>query len=115
MTRYLLELSLLPYEFQQLSPKMIAAACIYLARATLGRRGSPEEAANGSPEAIWTKTLQYYTGFSVMELEETVRLLHRYQRAASESLLKSVFVKYSHEKYMMVSLKTALPSSDLGL
>lgn len=106
MVLYLLELSLLPYELVTHKPSLVTAAAVYLARATLGLRD-----ADGR---IWSKSLQYYTGYDLIDLEETVMCLHKHQCEAEETELKSVFTKYSTPKYNRVSFKTALQSTDLG-
>eukprot|EP00546_Thalassionema_frauenfeldii_P005783 CAMPEP_0178908512 /NCGR_PEP_ID=MMETSP0786-20121207/7964_1 /TAXON_ID=186022 /ORGANISM="Thalassionema frauenfeldii, Strain CCMP 1798" /LENGTH=407 /DNA_ID=CAMNT_0020580423 /DNA_START=314 /DNA_END=1537 /DNA_ORIENTATION=- len=103
MVLYLLELSMLPYEFVKTSPRKIAAAAVYLSRITLGIN-------NGA----WTSTLQHYSGFSKWELEDTVLSMHRQHSASEESKLDNVFTKYRNEKYHRVALKTVPLRQDLG-
>ena len=101
MVLYLLELGRLPYSPVTKKPSLLAASAVYLARITLGRHE-------------WTPTLEYYTGYSKSELQETVLAIHSYHLAAEESSLKSVFVKYKSKKYQRVALKTVPREEDLG-
>jgi hypothetical protein len=102
MVLYLLELSMLPHELAHVNASLKAAAAVYVARVTLGFRD------------YWTKTLEYYTGWDLADLEKTVKTIHRYHSASEESSLKSVFVKFRSDKYSNVSLKTVPLESDLG-
>lgn len=104
---YLLELGRLPYSPVTKKPSLLAAAAMYLARCTLGIR----DADNGS---VWTRTLEYYTGYSQADLKDTVLAIHGYHLAAEGSSLKSVFSKYKSKKYHRVALKTVPRVEDLG-
>jgi cyclin A len=88
MVFYFLDLSLLDYKFVGIKPSLVAAAAVYLARATLGIREVPSVSATSSfidPTApmfqsiqrcsagFWTKTLQHYTGYDKWDLEEPVK------------------------------------------
>jgi hypothetical protein len=101
MVLYLLELGRLPYCPVTKKPSLLAASAVYLARRTLGRHE-------------WTPTLQYYTGYSKPDLQETVMAIHAYHLAAEESSLKSVFTKYKTKKYKRVALRTVPREEDLG-
>ncbi|KAL3797374.1 hypothetical protein HJC23_010500 [Cyclotella cryptica] len=123
MVFYLLDLSLLEYKFVAVKPCRIAAAAVYLARATLGIR---EPSWNPSPSSLfgesfqrssrgfWTKTLEYYTGYDMWDLEESVKLLRRLQEKAEGHHLKSVFAKFVAEEFGSVALKTVLNEEGLG-
>jgi hypothetical protein len=111
MVLYLIEIARVPYELCGRSPSLIAAAAVYLARATLGMRDAAHAA---DTSGIWTLTLLHYTGYSVDQLKETVSLIHQHHRVAGEGSLKQVFAKFLKEKYFRVSLKTALNAEDLG-
>jgi hypothetical protein len=110
MVHYLLELSRIPYELMAIKPSLLAAAVLYLARATLGIRDT--SGSEGSPK-FWTRTLQCYTGYSVGDLRETVRIIHQYHQDAESSDLKAVFIKYGRSKFMQVSHKTVLREEEL--
>jgi hypothetical protein len=101
MVLYLLELSMLPRELAYVNASLKCAAAVYLARVTLGIRD------------YWTKSLEFYTGCALVDLEDTILIIHRYHRAAEESSLKSVFIKFRSDKYNNVSLKTVPLESDL--
>ena len=91
----------------------IAAAVLFLARATLGICDTSPNAVHN--KGYWTQTLQYYTGYKVEQLKDTVRILLTYQQEAEASTLKAVFKKYSKSKFMYVSKKTVLSTDDLDL
>jgi hypothetical protein len=103
MVCYLLELGRLPYTPVTKKPSLLAAAAVYLARVTLGVGGGE-----------WTKTLEYYTGYSKDDLKEIVLSIHSYHSAAEDSSLKSAFAKYRTKKYRRVALKTVPREEDLG-
>lgn len=111
LTLYLLELSLLPLELSSVKPSVLCAAAVYLCRVTLGTT-EISQAAVGSPNGVWTKTLEFYTGCTVFDLEDVVKVLHTYHMSAEESSLKSVYAKYKNAKYSCVALKTV--PSELG-
>ena len=103
---YLLELGRLPYMPVTKKPSLLAAAAVYLARATLGLADAIGD--------LWTKTLEYYTGYTKDDLKEVVLAIHSYQIAAEDSSLKSAFSKYKTKKYRRVALKTVPRREDLG-
>ena len=111
---YLLELSRLSYKLSKRRPSLLTAACVYLARATLGiRERNPLHAVDQA--GFWTKTLQHYTGYSVEQLKSTVVAIHEYQSTAEGSVhMRGMFVKYGRSDRDSVSLKTALRKEDLG-
>lgn len=123
MVFYFLDLSLLDYKFVLVKPCLVAAAAVYLARATLGIR---EGAWNTSPPSLfgesferssqgfWTKTLEYYTGYDKWDLEEHVKSLRRLHEKAENSHLKSVYSKFKSEEFGGVALKTVLNEEGLG-
>jgi hypothetical protein len=110
---YLLELSRIPADLGRRKPSLVAAATIYLARATLGLRERRSDHAVDR-HGYWTKTLQHYTGYSIKDLKKTVLTIHKYQLAAEESNYNASFAKFKLKKYKHVSLKTVLRIEDLG-
>ncbi|KAL7518108.1 hypothetical protein ACHAWX_002966 [Stephanocyclus meneghinianus] len=123
MVFYFLDLSLLDYKFVLVKPCLVAAAAVYLARATLGiREGtwntSPPslfgESFERSSQGFWTKTLEYYTGYDKWDLEEHVKSLRRLHEKAENSHLKSVYSKFKSEEFGGVALKTVLNEEVLG-
>ncbi|CAB9497734.1 A-type cyclin [Seminavis robusta] len=117
MVHYLLELSRVAYELVPVKPSLVAAATVFLARATLGicNDSVEEDCDEREQNKFWNKTLQCYTGYSVEELKDTVQVLHRYHQKAESSQLKAAFTKYSKSKYMHVAHKTVLREEDLEL
>jgi hypothetical protein len=77
MVLYLLGLSMLPHELAYVNVSRKCAAAVYVACVTLGIRD------------YWTKTPEFFTGYALVDLEDTVLTIHRYHRAAEESSLKS--------------------------
>ena len=111
MVMYMLELGRLPYSPVTRKPSLLAAAAVYLARANLGIRSNDTTL---DPLGRWTRTLEYYSGYSKMDLKETVLAIHHYHLAAEESTLKSVFTKYKAKRYLKVALKTVPNVEDIG-
>ena len=130
LVMYLLDLSLLDYTFVNKKPSLIAAAAVYLARCTLGIREPSTAAAAMAPsslhdefespsfqrdvEGYWSKTLEYYTGYDMWALEDTVKRLHKLQEGAETSHLRSVYNKHKKHMHNYVSLKVVVRTEDLG-
>lgn len=119
---YLLDLAVLEYKLVSKKPSLVAAAAVYLARATLGVREPPSKpfqssyspALQRALNGFWSKTLEYYTGYDIWDLEECVRLLHRLQENAEDSHLTSIFSKHKGIKCKRVALKTVVNEEELG-
>jgi Cyclin, C-terminal domain len=109
MTLYLLELSRADYSLTAYKPSIATAACVFLARATLGIRGE-----HG---AIWTPTLQHYTECTLADLTPVILKIHRLHLAAelSDAGTAPAFTKYRDEENFRVSLKTVPRIESLGL
>ena len=137
LTLYLLELSRSSCALSHRKPNLLAAACVYLARATLGLReslyqsrpvlqnitasGDAGKRQNMHPKnnrgAFWTKTLEYYTSYSVDDMTDTILQIHRLHTAAelSSTGKTPAFTKYKTDARFRVSLKTVVRVEDLGL
>ncbi len=137
---YLLDLAVLEYKLVLRKPSLVTAAAIYLARATIGIRETTASSlitfsplfgitpdncdnSNGSIHSIhnkstknsyWSKTLEYYTGYEMKDLEDSARVLHRLQQSAENCHLAGIFNKHKGAKYMRVAMKTVLNEDDLG-
>lgn len=114
-TEYLLSLSRLSWHLSShTEPSRLAAAAVYLARATIGiTQGHAQHRVDA--HGYWTKTLEYYSGYSLADLRSTVLALHRYQSAAEESdKIRGTYIKYGQRAFGKVSLKTARRVEDLG-
>lgn len=131
LVMYLLDLSLLDYKFVNKKPSLVAAAAVYLARCTLGIREPSTATASAmapsslhdefeSPsfqrdvEGYWSKTLEYYTGYDMWALEESVKRLHKLQEGAETSHLRSVYNKHKKQMHNHVALKVVVRKEDLG-
>jgi Cyclin, C-terminal domain/Cyclin, N-terminal domain len=111
---YLLELGRLSYALSTLPPSLLTAAAVYLARATLGW-AEKDPAKRVDPVGYWTVSLEYYTGYTKMDLVSTVLLLRRYHEQAEGGEATASFLKYKRLAYHGVSLKTVRPVHELGL
>ena len=133
MIFYFLDLSLLEYKFVGVKPSLVAAAALYLTRATLGIREATREVQkqDSSPlfnpvkvmfgdsflrssKGFWSKTLQHYTGYDIWDLEKSVKMLRRLHENAETNNLKSVYAKFKSEKMGQIAFKTVLNEDDLG-
>lgn len=124
MVSYFVDLSLLEYKFVAMKPSLVAAAALYLARATLGIREAPivihsptfleSNVTLFNSIGYWTKTLEHYTGYDKWDLEEAVKMLRRLHENAENNHLKSIYNKYKSDAYGNVALKTVLNEEDLG-
>lgn len=105
---YLLALSRLSYHLSLCKPSLLAAAAVYLARATVGiRESDPSHSVH--PEGYWTRTLQYYTSYKREDLRGAVLIIHRYQLVAETAEnIKGLFTKFSKSSHHFASLKTAV-------
>lgn len=106
---YLLGLSRHIYALCYRKPSLLAAAAVYLARATLQIRDHryPDHAVH--PEGFWTKTLQYYTGYSIEDMKDTVLKIHRWQLVAeSTETLKGIFLVFKQDARYNAAKKTVV-------
>lgn len=112
MTLYLLELSRYSFRLSDQPASLIAAACVYLARATLGI----QEASHTDDGRYWTKTLEYYTGYNMGDLKVIVLCLHSLQISAESSSIgvAPAYGNYRTEAQFRVSSKTVRRVEDLG-
>ncbi|GAX29304.1 hypothetical protein FisN_16Hh262 [Fistulifera solaris] len=95
---YLLELSRLSFDISFRPPSLVAAAALYLARATIGiiHKG----------RSYWSPTLAHVTQYSLEDIEDTVLMLHKYQLLASESKeFSAIHSKYRPREHHHVALK----------
>eukprot|EP00088_Acartia_fossae_P070272 TRINITY_DN9357_c0_g1_i3.p1 TRINITY_DN9357_c0_g1~~TRINITY_DN9357_c0_g1_i3.p1 ORF type:complete len:440 (+),score=156.42 TRINITY_DN9357_c0_g1_i3:51-1370(+) len=89
--RYILESSLLEYKFNvELSESLLAAATMALAFKVKGIEG-------------WEKTLEYYSGLTLKEMEPVAHDLHAMLKRPVKENLKTVRSKYSHKVFHEVA------------
>jgi len=103
MVEYLLEIAALTFDFVPENPSKLAAAAIYLARATLGIRDATDP-NDESHQGYFSRTLKHYSGYDTQELKEIVMKLHGKHVGASVATLHSVFDKYQKSDFKMVAL-----------
>ncbi|XP_057436644.1 G2/mitotic-specific cyclin-2-like [Lotus japonicus] len=84
---FLIELCLVECKMLKFSPSLLAAAAIYTAQCSLYQFKQ------------WTKTSEWYTGYSEEQLLECSRLMVTYHQKAGSGKLTGVYRKYSSLKY----------------
>jgi len=98
LARYILETSLMEYKYNvELSESLLAAACLVLAFKMKEIEG-------------WVATLEYYSGFSPLDLSPTVSNLHKMLLQPAKDNLKTVRSKYSHKVFHEVA-STPVPDT----
>lgn len=91
LARYILETSLLEYDFVPVRPSMIAAACLFLALPMKDLRSE------------WTPTLVHYTGYTQEDVSELVASLNVLISVQPKKNLKTIHSKYSHPVFFEVA------------
>ena len=108
---YLITLGRLSYGLSRYGPSVLAAAAVYLSRATLGiTEPSGDESEHGK---YWNASLVHYTGYTKEELKNPVFLLYHYQLKAEE-LNVAVYHQFSKSKFDCASLRTVPRMEELG-
>jgi len=113
MTLYLLELSRYSHRISEQPASLIAAACVYLARATLGISEAEELPTDGT---FWTKTLEHYTSYSTEDLKYVIWTVHSLQLSAESSSIgvAPAYGNYNTDARFRVSARTVRRVEDLG-
>eukprot|EP00668_Euglena_longa_P018079 GGOE01022587.1.p1 GENE.GGOE01022587.1~~GGOE01022587.1.p1 ORF type:complete len:281 (-),score=23.32 GGOE01022587.1:777-1619(-) len=93
---YLVELTLQEYAFLNWAPSKIAASAVVLALST-------------SPIPCWSDTLMHFTQYQPHMLNDCLREMHRVFLNAPHSNLQAVREKYSHTRFMCISVVARLP------
>lgn len=104
MVDYLMEIALLSHEFSQIEPSRVAAAAVYLARATFGIRDAGD-ASKEYGQGFFSRTLKFYSGYDTGDLKEIIMELYELHKKSQGATLKSVYDKFSKEKFGLVALK----------
>eukprot|EP01117_Protostelium_nocturnum_P017258 TRINITY_DN7000_c0_g1_i1.p1 TRINITY_DN7000_c0_g1~~TRINITY_DN7000_c0_g1_i1.p1 ORF type:complete len:485 (-),score=150.89 TRINITY_DN7000_c0_g1_i1:51-1505(-) len=108
LSKYYIELTTLEYSFLEYTPSQIAAASVYLARATAQNIPNIE----GIGAVLWNPTIQHYTGYSLKELSPCIRLMNEYAlKQGPNCSQKAIFRKYSSPKLLQVA---SIPQIQLG-
>lgn len=84
LARYILEMSLMEYDFIDVKDSMLAASALLLALVMK------------KVKAPWSKTLEYYSGYNKEDLFDLTHRLHEYLTNVP-SHLKTIRSKYSHK------------------
>lgn len=100
LARYLLELSLMEYKFVSYRESVLAAACLFIARRMQREEG-------------WTKTLEFYTGYRLAELQSTVLELNPLLTSNHYSHLTTIRTKYNHVVFHSVGKIPTLTNEEL--
>lgn len=107
---YVLDLSLGSYDLAGYPPSLVAAASVYVARATLyaSDSGAVLKEASRDPRLqddndLWHAQLRYYCGFSLEQIAGVVRKLHELHLLANSAQLDAVFRKHSRECFCFVA------------
>jgi cyclin B len=90
LARYILETSLMEYDFVPMRASKMAAACLSLAMAMKDLNE-------------WTPTLVHYTGYTQEDLKELVAKLNVLVSVQPKKNLKTVHSKYSHPVFFEVA------------
>ena len=100
MASYLMELSMIKYEFLRFRPSTIAASSLYLARYTLDTGGRGD----------WNATLSHYTRYRLeqgqscpTDMQACVRLLYKTHKTVKKDSLQAVSIKYKEDRFSAVS------------
>ena len=103
LATFLLDGNLQNYKLLQYLPSQLAAASVIIARKTVvGSTGT-------DTGAIWTSTLQYYTGYSEQEVRAVARAVLRAWEKRQDNC-RAVVKKHSQPKFGQIALVT-LPSA----
>lgn len=119
MVKYLLELSRSSYRLTKERPDLIAASCVYLARATLGIVAKGKIKEPKIKDLYWTNTLQHYTGYNTTDMVYTIIAIGRLQITAESAVSMGVggcpaYTKYGTKDHHYVSRKVPPRLEDLG-
>jgi len=95
VAKYVLESSIVEYDFAQISPSMLAAASLFLSIRLLE--------SNSKLSDCWTPTLQHYSTYSSQQLLPVVCKLAGVMKKASGSKLQAIYTKYQSKKFLRVA------------
>lgn len=100
LARYILEMSLMEYEFVPKRESEMAAASLWLARKM-------------RKEGDWTKTLVHYTGYQEAEIVSLAQKLNKYITEPPRQLT-TIRSKYSHKVFYEVAKTPTLTEADFS-
>jgi len=91
-SQFILEISLLEVKCLNYLPSLIAASSLYVSRKLLIRN-----------EDLWNEDLEFYTGYSVAQMEDCIVLLYKILKCIPNISLISSKKKYSDKKYLEIA------------
>ena len=94
LVQYFLELSRTSYRLTQERPDLVAAACVYLARATL--LINPDQPRE---DWYWTKTLEHYTGYETNDMVDVIIIIYILRMVSADPPLAGVGGCPLYQKY----------------
>ncbi|XP_050306711.1 G2/mitotic-specific cyclin-B3-like isoform X2 [Anthonomus grandis grandis] len=100
LARYILEFSLMEYETIRIKDSLLAAASLYLA-------------LRMKKVSMWTPTLEFYTGYKLDDIKNTVLLLNKSISKPAKSQIMTVKNKYSHKIFFEVAKTPVIKDEDL--
>lgn len=100
LARFILEMSLMEYEFIKYRESKMACACLHLAQ-KMKKSGE------------WTSTLEFYTGYTHEDILPLMKELNQ-MIASPPKHLNTILSKYSHHVFYEVAKIKALSSSELS-
>jgi len=95
LAKYFIELSQVEYDMAHIPPSLLAACSLYLALVVLGH--------DGDMESVWTRSLEYYSTYTFVQMLPTVCKLANIVKKAADGKLKAVYTKYCTKKMMKVA------------
>lgn len=100
LARYILEFSLMDYDTISIRDSAIASAALYLA-------------LRMKKVSSWTSTLEFYTGYKLEEIKDTVLLLNKGIQKPPRAQIMTVRNKYSHRIFFEVAKTPLINDEDL--
>ncbi|KAL9882426.1 G2/mitotic-specific cyclin-B3-like [Glossina fuscipes fuscipes] len=101
LARYILELSLMDYDTIAFSDSKMAAAALFIALRLVGE------------EEAWNATLEYYSGYKLMDFGEIVPVLNEGLHRKPEGTIKTIRSKYSCKIFHEVAKVALMPTEEL--
>ena len=92
LAQFVLEISLLEIKSLNYPPSLLASSSLYISRKLVQ-----------CSDELWTEDLEFYTGYSVDDMEDCIVLLYRILTCVPNVSLAASRKKYSDKKYLGVS------------
>jgi len=99
LAKYLMELTIVDYDFVHHPPSEIAAASLCLAMKTLDQAST------------WSDTLSHYSAYTESDLQPVIKRLAILVTKAGTGKLKAIYDKYKSSKFMRISTLPELQTS----